>query len=241
MGGHSILNALFFHSNYFNTFILSPRWATIMNGTLRIISEDSVLWQELLKGNDASYAELFRKYYSDLYFYGVKLSNDSELVKESIQEIFVRIWETKDRLSSNVSVKPYLLVSLRRMILFRKAESKMNCSLESIPQEGYLFSFEKSEFTKHDEVPDEIKDCVQKAISELTARQRELIYLFFYQGFSYREISTMLEISIPAVRNLMYRTLIHLRKKIGERAMDSMKNILYLVFPSFFLKKNEIF
>ncbi|TDO00018.1 RNA polymerase sigma factor [Sunxiuqinia elliptica] len=210
-----------------------------MNEMLNHRTKDNELWKELKRGNELGYSQLFRKYYSDLYFYGLKLSSDPDLTKECIQEMFVRIWETKERLSTEVHVKSYLLISLRRLVFLRINENEKNHSLENRYEDSFLF--EESDFIPHEEVPEDVKRCIQKAISELTARQRELILLFFYQGLSYKEIASIIDISIPAVRNLMYRTLIRLREKIGATTIESMKNILFLVFSSLFLEKVENF
>jgi RNA polymerase sigma factor (sigma-70 family) len=75
------------------------------------------------------------------------------------------------------------------------------------------------------------------AINSLTKKQRELIMLFFYHELSYSDVAAVLEISIQATRNLMYRTLIHLRESIGEKSMSSIKNMVFLLFPSIFVKK----
>jgi len=56
---------------------------------------------------------------------------------------------------------------------------------------------------------------------------------------TYPEISDILEISVQAARNLMYRTLIHLRESIGEKSMDSMKKILFILFIGSYSKKIE--
>ena len=78
-----------------------------------------------------------------------------------------------------------------------------------------------------------------KAINSLTKNQREMIMLFFYHELTYPEIAQILGISLPAARNLMYRTLIHLRESIGEKSLNSMKNMFFLLFSSISVKKIE--
>lgn len=67
----------------------------------------------------------------------------------------------------------------------------------------------------------------------MTKKQREIIMLFFYHELTYPEIAQILEIGKLAARNLMYRTLIHMRESIGEMSLKSMKNMFFSFFPLF--------
>lgn len=200
-------------------------------------TDDKVLWQDIKSGNKNCFNQLFRIYYSELFYYGIKIFPDADYVKESIQEVFIRIWDTRQSLANVENVKSYLIVSVRRMILVQKNKAKHNIDLEQI--QNSPFFFDVNEFEKHDEISDEIRKVLLTAINSLTRKQRELIMLFFYHELTYPEISNILEISIQATRNLMYRTLIHLRKSIGDESLNSMKNMFFLLFSSVAIKKLE--
>lgn len=201
--------------------------------------DDKVVWQGLKAGNKNCFNSLFRKYYSELYYYGIKILPEPEIVKESIQEVFMRIWETRDRLASVENVKSYLIVSVKRMILVQKGKTSGSSHVEIGLAENYSFYFEVNEFEKHDEIPEEVREMILSGINSLTRKQRELIMLYFYHELSYAEISTVLEISVQAVRNLMYRTLIHLRESLGEKSINSMKDTVFLLFSVVSEKKAE--
>lgn len=202
-------------------------------------TDDKSLWLDLKAGDKRSFNQLFRKYYSELYFYGIKIFPDSDFVKECIQEVFIRVWETSARLADVENVKSYLIVSVRRMILVQKGKDKGKHNIEIGQAENYSFFFDVNEFEKHEEISDEIRHVLLTTINSLTKKQRELIMLFFYHELSYSEIAQVLEISIQAARNLMYRTLIHLRESIGEKSLNSMKNMFFLLFSSVLVKKVE--
>ena len=202
-------------------------------------SDDKIVWQGLKAGNKNCFNSLFRKYYSELYYYGIKILPEPETVKESIQEVFMRIWETRDRLASVENVKSYLIVSVKRMILVQKGKTSGNGHVEIGSAENYSFYFELNEFEKHDEITEDVRKMILAGINSLTRKQRELIMLYFYHELSYTEISTVLEISVAAVRNLMYRTLIHLRESLGEKSINSMKDRVFLLFSVVSEKKAE--
>ena len=200
-------------------------------------TEDKVLWHDLKEGDKSCFNQLFRKYYSELYYYGIKIFPDPDFVKECIQEVFIRVWETRGSLADVENVKSYLIVSVRRMILVQKGKEKDKHNIEIGKAENYSFFFDVNEFEKHEEISDEIRQILLKAINSLTKNQREMIMLFFYHELSYLEIAKVTGISVQAVRNLMYRTLVHLREAIGEKSLNSMRNMFFLLFSSVLVKK----
>jgi len=87
------------------------------NEELKAREEDRLLWGRMREGEEQALAALFRRHYALLYDYGVKLSRQEELVKDSIQEVFAYIWEKRENLAAVDSVRAYLLVALRRHLL----------------------------------------------------------------------------------------------------------------------------
>jgi len=199
-------------------------------------TDNKVLWCNFKAGDKRCFNQLFRKYFSELYYYGIKIFPDSDFVKECIQEVFIRVWETRGSLADVENVKSYMIVSVRRMILVNKEKSKNKHRIEIGQDENYSFFFDENEFEKHEEISDEIHHTLLTAINSLTKNQREMIMLFFYHELTYSEIALTLGISIPAARNLMYRTLTHLRELIGEKSLSSMKKSIFLLFSSVSVK-----
>ncbi len=199
--------------------------------------EDKVLWQSVKTGSKSYFNELFRRYYPEMHYYGIKIFPDEDFIEECIQEVFIRIWETRENLADVQNLKAYLLVSLRRKIITKKNKSKRYTEIGNV--ENYSFLFEENEFVKHEEISGEIRQLLLKAINSLTKKQRELIMLFFFHGLSYPEIAAVVGISVQAARNLMYRTLIHLRKSLGEESVNRMQNMLLLFFLYIPAKKVE--
>ncbi len=197
---------------------------------------DKTLWQGIKAGEKHSFNILFRRYYSELYYYGIKLIPDPDFIKECIQEVFIRVWETRQNVADVENGKAYLLVCLRRMLLVQNKKNKLRQSVEVDQIENSIFYFELNEFEKHNELSEEVHHALLSAVNSLTSRQRELVMLFFYHGMTYSEIAEITGISIQAVRNLMYRTLIHLRKTISEKPLP-LSSIFYMLFSSFSSKK----
>ena len=204
-------------------------------------TDDKALWLNIKAGDKQCFSRLFREYYSELYYYGFKIIPDPDFVKECIQEVFIRVWETRQSLADIENIKAYLIVCVRRMILAQKKKDKHKQMVDIGQLENSPFLFELNEFEKHEEISVELRRVLLSAINSLTVKQRELIMLFFYHELPYSEISEITGISTQAVRNLMYRTLIHLRESIGEKSLQSMSNLFFVLFSSIAVKKDVNF
>ena len=126
------------------------------------------------------------------------------------------------------------------MILVQKGKEKDKHNIEIGKAENYSFFFDVNEFEKHEEISDEIRQILLTAINSLTKSQREMIMLFFYHELSYPEIAQILEISIPAARNLMYRALIHLTRINQRKVFKFNKKYVFFTFLLRFSKKCRI-
>ncbi|MGE4586639.1 MAG: RNA polymerase sigma factor [Mangrovibacterium sp.] len=199
---------------------------------------DHDLWQKLKTGDKSCFNLVFRKYFSELYYYGLRIVPDEELVRECIQEVFIRIWETRSRLAEVVNVKAYLIVCLRRMILAGKKNVDKQMAVRLGTMDSSAFFFDLNEFERHEEISDEVKTILLHAVNALTVKQRELIVLFFYHGLSYEEIAKVTGITVPAVRNLMCRSLSSLREKLDGKSAEWISNQFFMLFSSVKSKKN---
>ena len=173
--------------------------------------QNIMLWESFRKGDAAAFAMLFREHYKTLYRFGNKFTTDTELLEDCIQELFVELWQAKSQ-APVLSVKAYLLKSLKYKLLkaFRK-----NGKILPIHDNGDLpFELSHETLLIHQQENDEKKQRVIKALERLSHRQKEIIYLKYYQNLSYEEVSEIMNINYQVARNLLYQ------------AIKSLKNML---------------
>jgi RNA polymerase sigma-70 factor (ECF subfamily) len=196
-----------------------------------------LIWDKMKSGDEKSLSEIFSLYYSDLYKYGIKIFNLPDLVKDSIQDVFMRIWERRNTIGNVRSPKAYLISSVRRMLFANRGVSYSEISPEVLKKEGGLnFSFSTSDFFEIEEMSQQIRGSLISSINNLPERQRELIFLRFYYNLPYLEIAQIMEVNEQTVRNLMQRALASLRDKVDRRlweGIDSMDNLLLTLFLLF--------
>ena len=184
------------------------------------------VWEQFIHGDDSCFKAVFDHYYKPMYGYGVKLCDRPELVKDCIQELFRNIWERRDQLTHINSPNVYLFVSIRRKILKKiKAHRKTDPDLEEVDETDFI-QFDKEELIIRDEVKFQQKKKLQQALNQLSNRQREIIYLHYYNGMSYGEIEQILSINRQSVRNHIYRAMETLRSLLDTEIMKLVVSLL---------------
>lgn len=177
--------------------------------TLISNNPDNVLWESYKRGDTESFGELFRRYYQPLFQFGSKFSTDRDLLEDCIQELFVELWQNKTQTDVR-SVKAYLFKALKYK-LFRALQKKSGLALTTINEDtGFEFSHETLLISKQES--DEKSTKVIAAMRELSNRQKEIIYLKFYQELTYEEVSEIMGINYQAARNLFHHSVKALRK-----------------------------
>ncbi len=171
------------------------------------ISLEQDLWQSCLKGDKAAFKELYCRHYASLYFYGLKLVNNKEVVEDAIQDLFVKLMRGYKSLSPTVNPKGYLLKALRNTLLNTMEKER---AMEDVEAYEEAFAIEPDEGPT-DEAASETK-VLMKAYSELPARQKEIVYLYYVKELKHEEIAEVLDINYQSSKNLLARSLVKLRQ-----------------------------
>jgi RNA polymerase sigma factor (sigma-70 family) len=177
---------------------------------LNTAKEDILLWESFRKGDREAFATLFRNNYELLFRYGGKFTSNSSQLEDSIQELFVELWQAKSR-NAVVSVRAYLLKSLKYKLLKTYRQSRI--TLSAGDNDG-TFEFSHEHFLVAGEEEAERKRLVLQALEQLSDRQKEIIYLKFYQDLSYEEVSEIMSINYQAARNLLYQAIKSLKNRL---------------------------
>jgi RNA polymerase sigma factor (sigma-70 family) len=186
---------------------------------LNTANEDIQLWESFRKGDREAFATLFRNHYELLFRYGSKFTTNTGQLEDNIQELFVELWTAKSR-NAVVSVRAYLLKSLKYKLL--KAHRQTRITLPAGDNDG-TFEFSHEHFLVAGEEEAERKRLLLSALEQLSGRQKEIIYLKYYQDLSYEEVSEIMNINYQVARNLLYQ------------AIKSLKNRLPRALQLFFL------
>lgn len=178
-------------------------------------SQERILWIQFRNGEKNALGSLFEQYYDDLYAYGMKLTGNEEIVRDCIQDLFVKLWESRNRIKTVNQVKPYLIRSFRNFIIdqSRLADRKQVKTL-SISELSELINFDQEDFTIETEIEQDQISKMIHALNLLSPRIREAIYLRYFTGLNYDEIASVMNVNIQSVRNLTYNGIQSLKKEL---------------------------
>lgn len=189
------------------------------------------VWKKLKAGNRDAFELLFHTYYNDLYVYGVKFCGDRFLVEDEIQSLFLKIWTNRKKLGDVRAVKTYLWTALRRNLLTaseRKQREYTNLENHDF-QAGFSLSIE--EFIIRNEETELLKEELKKALEILSPKQKETLYLKFYEGMSYEEIEQIMGVNYQVARNYLYQGLQKIRKQFPEESIALLLFMLMCIHP----------
>ena len=178
---------------------------------------DKSLWANIETGDKEAYSEAYIFYYKKLFNYGRKITDDIALIEDAIDEVFIMIWTNRKKLHSILSPQAYIFSSFRNNIIKAIKSSK----LVSLPGKNTETEVEFSidSIIIKEEADAEMKHQISQAILQLTDRQREAIFLRFYEGLSYIEIAGVMNISVKATYKIMARALAVLKNSLAIPTM----------------------
>jgi len=178
-------------------------------------SKDHMLWQLIQAGDRKAFDQLYLAHVKLLYRYGLKLSPRQELVRDSIQDLFIDLWYKREQLSIEQSLKNYLLISFRRKFLRQLQQTQAIHTAEwsavSAP-DPVVLSEASPAFSAH-----QIK-AVKIAIPQLPRRQREAIHLKYVENMDYEEIAQIMELQVRGVYKLISTGVKRLRGIVSKKA-----------------------
>lgn len=185
------------------------------------------LWNLIRSGNKLALGELFREMNHRMFNYGYKIVEDPDLVKDAIQDVFVTVWRRRKHLSDVSSVPAYLFVALKmRLYRLLQNEQKKSEGLSEFRQEysNSNFILYEDEVWIDGEFDTDKKKAMVRALNHLSPQKREVVYLFFYNGMDYQEISEIMGLDIQTIRNYMSLALKNLRKFIEVKTYQKTQS-----------------
>jgi RNA polymerase sigma-70 factor (ECF subfamily) len=152
-----------------------------------------------------------------LFKYGCYFSDDEDLVKDCIQDLFVHLHYYRSKLKPTEKIRPYLITSFKQKI-FKKIRSVSEGLKKTMRIENLAFDYCFVD-DQEENIDDDRIALLKDALNGLTARQKEAIYLKYVTGLGYDELSASMNISYQASRNLIFHAMERLRRAVAEKAL----------------------
>jgi len=169
---------------------------------------DEIIWDFCLKGDRKAFEVLYRRYYPLLLNYGKIYSKNTDLVRNCLQNLFVKLMSSSG-LSQTVSVRCYLLKAFRHALYNElKSEQIRNGILVCCPDDVLIVNADLC-LNEEDLSPKNI--FISSAFRKLSSKQQEILYLYYISELTHDEIAVLLNINYQSSKNLLFRSVSKLR------------------------------
>lgn len=186
-----------------------------------------LVWKKFKQGDQSAFSDLYHHFYAPLYFYALKSIGCPSQAQECVQDLFVTLWNRRAGLGDVQLVKPYLFKALRS-IIHRLPSSKTD-SLSRAHETKYAMTFSPEDFLIQREDDAYRQDTLATVLNSLPARQREAVYLKYYEDLSYQQIAEVLHINYQSVVNLIYQAFKQLKQQPTLRKLITQYQWLLLL------------
>lgn len=161
-------------------------------------------------GDDSAFLAIYDMYANMLFNYGSCITSDEELVKDCIQDVFLKIVNKKADLQLS-KVGSYLFISLRNRLLdeFRHLSSTTDTPVEELRRVRAVAGVEEEYIAQEREALNSLK--VASLMQELTPRQRQAFTLYYLEQRKYDEICEIMQMNYHSIRNLVHRGMLRMR------------------------------
>ncbi len=173
---------------------------------------DMELTALLKKGDHEAFVEIYNRFKAPLYVHAYNKLRNTEEAKDTIQDLFTKLWNNRESLTLTHDLISYLYAAVRNRV-FRQIERK---GLES----GYISSIQHTiqsgyNFTDHQVREKQLSAIIEKEIEALPAKMKEVFVLSRKMNLSHKEIAEHLGIAEPTVKKQVNNALKILRVKLG--------------------------
>jgi RNA polymerase sigma-70 factor (ECF subfamily) len=173
-------------------------------------SDEKTLILGLQKGSIPAFERIFSLYYKRIYNFCLHLYQSSDDARETVQRVFVALWEQRVQVDENKSLASYLYTITRYMAY---QEFRQQVYKKAAFDHFILNSFDFNESTKDEVLYNELLSFLESVIERLPERQREIFKLSRFSGLTYRQIADQLNITENTVDTQIRRALEFVRDK----------------------------
>lgn len=195
--------------------------------------EDFALWNQFLEGDEKAYLYIYKLYAQDMYSYGMLFTTNSELVKDCLHDVFIKIHRNRKKLSQVDNIRLYLLKAMKNYLfdVFDKKKALFhNDTIEPVFSPEYTI---EDKIIRQEELHYQSRK-IRQMLESLTPRQKEVLYYRYMKNLTYDEIGEIMQMNYQSILNLIQRSIKKLRETFAESKVY-LSIIIQLILISFLI------
>lgn len=179
----------------------------------------------LIEGDEEAFCELYASYKNRLLYFAMKFVKSPEFAEDIFQDAFTVVWQSRRFINPDASFSSYLYTIVRNRILNRLREMANEDQLKE-----YILSqaIDSTDDTKNTILVNDLQEIIDRALEQITPRQREVFCMSRDKQMSHKEIAEALGISINTVQEHISVSLKIIRSYLQKYAGTSADLLLIL-------------
>jgi RNA polymerase sigma factor (sigma-70 family) len=189
------------------------------------MKQEIEIWGNLKAGDKKALSYIYTKYFDSLYNYGTRIAGNAELAEDCIQDLFIEFWNKREALNDVRNIKYYLYKSLRRKIVYKLSQEARQTEKDELSS----FEIELTDKTHflNQQINIEIRKRLTQLVESLTPKQKEVIFLIYYDELSYEEAASIMGLKIKTIYNLTHLAISKLRDQKNTLSLLSLSFLLF--------------
>jgi RNA polymerase sigma factor (sigma-70 family) len=177
------------------------------------------VWVKFVNGDIEAFKTIYIEHIDFLYSYGTKITKNVELVEDSIQDLFLYLLSKRDSLSTPILIKLYLLKAFKRILIEKIVHEKH--FIKVVEKGNFTFDLQiETNNVVEKKLTEKKFELIEKLIENLDAQKREILFLKFYSGLSYDDISKIVGIKSDSVKKNVYRIVSSFRNVVKNQIIE---------------------
>lgn len=168
--------------------------------------------KKMATSEDTLFDRLYNQYAQILLVYGLQFTSDRELVKDCIQDVFVKLYEAKTQLHHIENMNVYLRVLLKNRVLNALKREKILARYVGESEFSEADDFTAEQQLEHQEEEQHNRMLIETILKLLTPQQKKVIQCRFIEGLTLDEISDVMQINYQSVQNIIQRSIKKIKK-----------------------------
>jgi len=175
-------------------------------------SDYRACWTAFRQGDKVAFSVIYQNHLDALFNYGMKVIPDRNLVKDSLQDLFIDLWRNRLNLSETDQIRYYLYTAFRRKLIREAQKSRRLSVLVSSADIAETVVLSVDHLIISEELKLERKALLLRGLKKIPIRQQEVLNLLYYENYTYEQISQMMGIHVKSVYTLAWKAFASLRK-----------------------------
>jgi RNA polymerase sigma-70 factor (ECF subfamily) len=182
-------------------------------------TEDVRLMRLVARGDTSAFEEVIERHQALVAGTVARMLGSNSDVDDIAQQVFIRVWKSARRYVPRAKFTTWLLKITRNLVFneLRRARRRAQVPLQSDPgTEEIPLKDETNPAPDASLLEDELQRAIEEAIMQLPESQRMALVLRRYEQLSYEQIAEVLDLSVPAVKSVLFRARTELRSRLNK-------------------------